>query len=531
MPGIFQDMKRSRESDSSPPTDDPPSDEVQAVASLAGAESVPANPGPTGLPPSGQSIVTGSLSGIQSSQVPGLGQTQRPTSSHTQYELVVVQNPRRARTCGFTAEVKDRRMIDPPPIVQLFMRRGGQLVPAGEVQSRSLTCHVALYAADGLTDCSVVLNPRDVALDAYFTSLGILPANAVATPTVTAGGRNTSPSSPAPPGHRTPTSLQERSPRSSSFQSRPAEYSHESTDFANPAEGSSSSFLAFSSHAQGLESQSFSSFQSPLPQVPATLSLANPQHPRPPILPPSATPMVAGSGLTNLKVTFTGSSGSSTRPINIITTHHLAATSGLRSSGLISPAGGADADTLALNPLPSYPLQPAQAHYSASSHSRSQTTASTDPSPQSGPEDRVSPVQYTFGPGPVPSPTGVTVSQPSSWNSSLVGSLVAVPFVAFDMQSQPGVFFIFNDLSIRMQGIYRLQFTLFEINPNTPVMPRLATVQSEPFEAFPPKQFPGVSESTELTKHLARQGASLHVRRDLSAHRSFGSSSSLSTGE
>lgn len=40
------------------------------------------------------------------------------------YELVVCQQPLHARMCGFGE--KDRRPIDPPPIVQLIAREKGQ---------------------------------------------------------------------------------------------------------------------------------------------------------------------------------------------------------------------------------------------------------------------------------------------------------------------------------------------------------------------------------------------------------------------
>lgn len=43
---------------------------------------------------------------------------------YSTYELVVCQQPLHARMCGFGE--KDRRPIDPPPIVQLIVRQEGQ---------------------------------------------------------------------------------------------------------------------------------------------------------------------------------------------------------------------------------------------------------------------------------------------------------------------------------------------------------------------------------------------------------------------
>lgn len=43
------------------------------------------------------------------------------------YELVVCQQPLHARMCGFGE--KDRRPIDPPPIVKLVVKQEGQKGP------------------------------------------------------------------------------------------------------------------------------------------------------------------------------------------------------------------------------------------------------------------------------------------------------------------------------------------------------------------------------------------------------------------
>lgn len=48
----------------------------------------------------------------------GLG---RPSQRSKKYKLILVQQPIRARCCGFGE--KDRRPIDPPPILQLFIEK------------------------------------------------------------------------------------------------------------------------------------------------------------------------------------------------------------------------------------------------------------------------------------------------------------------------------------------------------------------------------------------------------------------------
>ena len=108
-------------------------------------------------------------------------------------------------------------------------------------------------------------------------------------------------------------------------------------------------------------------------------------------------------------------------------------------------------------------------------------------------------------------------------------------------------YFIFPDLSVRHEGKYRLSFNLFEevkepkdadaeppvaspehpnhklpqINPLAPqahVHFRLE-VKSEPFVVFSAKKFPGLAESTSLSRIVAEQGCRVRIRRDVRMRR------------
>ena len=108
----------------------------------------------------------------------------------------------------------------------------------------------------------------------------------------------------------------------------------------------------------------------------------------------------------------------------------------------------------------------------------------------------------------------------------LMGTIVASPFIGTDRSAPPsgveharlGCFFIFPDMSCRQNGLYRLRFTHMQINLD--VLPagsssdlNIATIESDVFEVFSAKDFPGMRPSTALTKELKRQGAPVSVKK------------------
>ena len=108
-------------------------------------------------------------------------------------------------------------------------------------------------------------------------------------------------------------------------------------------------------------------------------------------------------------------------------------------------------------------------------------------------------------------------------------------------------YFIFPDLSVRHEGKYRLSFNLFEElkeskdadaepaitspdHPNnkllrsSPMAPQSHVhfrleVKSEPFIVFSAKKFPGLAESTALSRVVAEQGCRVRIRRDVRMRR------------
>ncbi|KAF1828795.1 hypothetical protein BDW02DRAFT_204733 [Decorospora gaudefroyi] len=98
----------------------------------------------------------------------------------------------------------------------------------------------------------------------------------------------------------------------------------------------------------------------------------------------------------------------------------------------------------------------------------------------------------------------------------------------------PAGYFIFPDLSVRHEGKYRLSFALFEnlsevkdLDPEDPdviydgnnFVTHRAEVKSAPFDVFSAKKFPGLSESTSLSRMVAEQGCRVRIRRDVRMRR------------
>lgn len=111
--------------------------------------------------------------------------------------------------------------------------------------------------------------------------------------------------------------------------------------------------------------------------------------------------------------------------------------------------------------------------------------------------------------------------------------------MAYLDRPSPAGYFIFPDLSVRHEGKYRLSFALYEelkdpkdmdsddrsalashaqSGIDAHVSHRLE-VKSSPFTVFSAKKFPGLSESTALSRMVAEQGCRVRIRRDVRMRR------------
>jgi hypothetical protein len=122
---------------------------------------------------------------------------------------------------------------------------------------------------------------------------------------------------------------------------------------------------------------------------------------------------------------------------------------------------------------------------------------------------------------------------------NLIGSLTVNAFRLTDTESKVGFWFVLQDLSVRTEGLFRyaplrqkaqgymlihserLKMNFVDVGSgqgnntlNQGRAPVLATCFSEQFQVYSAKKFPGVIESTPLSKAFASQGIKIPIRKD-----------------
>ncbi|KAI9323443.1 velvet factor [Dichotomocladium elegans] len=110
------------------------------------------------------------------------------------------------------------------------------------------------------------------------------------------------------------------------------------------------------------------------------------------------------------------------------------------------------------------------------------------------------------------------ISNPPKYTRVLMGSLVSSPSLLKNPEGEQGLYFAFPDLSIRTEGQYTLRFSLMKLS-STDFQPGakskiLCQTFSNPFTVYSAKKFPGMTESTELSKTFAKQGLKIPIRND-----------------
>jgi len=108
-------------------------------------------------------------------------------------------------------------------------------------------------------------------------------------------------------------------------------------------------------------------------------------------------------------------------------------------------------------------------------------------------------------------------------NRNLIGSVAASAFCLTDTNDREGIWFVLQDLSVRLEGSYRLKFSFVNVGtarergPSSIVkgkVPILSWCFSDSFNVYSAKKFPGVCESTALSKTFATQGIKIPIRKD-----------------
>jgi hypothetical protein len=135
---------------------------------------------------------------------------------------------------------------------------------------------------------------------------------------------------------------------------------------------------------------------------------------------------------------------------------------------------------------------------------------------------------YPGPPQPQMYPQQYTASVPPQQSAgmftrNLIGSLTVNANQLRDPKGKEGHWFVLQDLSVRTEAHFRLKMSFFDVGAgigdggsklHLGKRPVLATVFSQPFQVYSAKKFPGVIESTELSKCFAGQGIKIPIRKD-----------------
>ncbi|GAB7364025.1 hypothetical protein MBLNU230_g4582t1 [Neophaeotheca triangularis] len=99
-------------------------------------------------------------------------------------------------------------------------------------------------------------------------------------------------------------------------------------------------------------------------------------------------------------------------------------------------------------------------------------------------------------------------------SKTLAGQTVSSLHRLKDPTNDDGAFFVFGDLSVRRTGTYVLCFSLWEMTKETFQVSMIKTVSSDYFTVYSAKEFPGLQESTYLSRAFSDQGVRLRLRKE-----------------
>ncbi|KAH9927228.1 velvet factor-domain-containing protein [Fomitopsis serialis] len=472
------------------------------------------------------------------------------------YSLDVAQNPLRARMCGFGD--KDRRPLAPAAVAKMIVRReDGSALDVDDIDTSFFLVTVDLWSADGKQEMNLVLHPTSA--DRY------VPAN---TPKPKRRGTNST-AQRSNSGRKSPTSPAPVPPAPAPTQGRypPQVYPYAAQQ---PPVSESSSYQSIGTY--GAPSDASQTWAYP---PPTSMERAS-QYPPAPVLPSihslgrngsssngsaatvgynSATASGAGAGegwhLENQGREDAGGMGyrtwppdasyppidnnGVTRPSGAIepslrASHASASTSDVRENSCVPLAPTPYAETHFRCRYPQEPYNPIGQPGTAQSLEGSAYASAPYPSQQHQPPPPPSqahqpPSQYQEAPyaqDPTP-PSAMPPLPRHTYTRTLVGPLCANACRLLDEHRTPGIFFLFQDLSIRTEGTFRLRLRL--MNVGSPPAPEpgsrfinigfskiLAQTFTDPFVVYSAKRFPGVPETTALSIALGNQGQKLPLR-------------------
>ncbi|KAF8843097.1 hypothetical protein BDN67DRAFT_1030044 [Paxillus ammoniavirescens] len=448
------------------------------------------------------------------------------------YSLEVVQHPLRARMCGFGD--KDRRPLAPAAVAKMIVRRDdNSVVDVDELDCSFFLVTVDLWSADGRREMNLVLHPSSSA-DRY------IPAS-TAKPKKPRGANPTAPSPcsdhPSPPSsHSTPNSATEPSRHPMDSQplmstimpgQTPSGYNSSTYSYTPPGPSLPDGMTYPGSNTYSSSPDSPESWGLP------PTGAQNFHNPALRNAPRSGMPAAAGGEPWNASPTYRADADTMsyrtwpvTDPSYQTPLHPQAGVYGNQdvdpSNRSYHPTAQPDPqqwnqshqesysapsqgsyDGSTLYSAPAYPQQ-SQIPYYQNQYAQSSTSSSSSPPPPASTH-------------PLPRHT---------YTRTLVGPLSSNACRLLDEHRRPGIFFLFQDLSVRTEGTFRLRLRLMNIGDSpapeagalrvhTQVSPVLAQTFTHPFVVFSAKRFPGVPDTTALSIAFGNQGQKLPLVRSL----------------
>ncbi|KAL0949238.1 hypothetical protein HGRIS_009316 [Hohenbuehelia grisea] len=462
-----------------------------------------------------------------------------------QYSLEIVQHPLRARMCGFGD--KDRRPLAPAAVAKMIVKReDNSLVDVDEVDCSFFLVTVDLWSGDGKHEMNLVLHPSSA--DRYVPTQ----------PKPRRRGTSTS-AAPQSSGHQSPP----RSTPTPQFPNRMRE-----TQQQPPPPSTVAPIMPPQAPGYSAPGSYFPAQPPPIPEAmgyqqagpygpapaegnptwgyPQTSSVdRNATYP-PPVLPSihsfGRSPASGGVGNTG------GPDGwqqpeSATRedsemlpyrpwPMDNAMQMDQHAAQGVYNNPPVDPSlrTSNSSDT---NENSSGTNHRTLGSGSGESLNANAASAATDHSmyasasyAQHTSQPQYYPGQYAAGaPGSTqPPPSSALPPLPRhTYTRTLVGPLSANACRLLDEHRKPGIFFLFQDLSVRTEGSFRLRLRLMNVGAHpapdagavrvhNDVSPVLAQTFTDAFMVYSAKRFPGVPDTTALSIAFGNQGQKLPLR-------------------
>ncbi|KAL4076205.1 velvet factor-domain-containing protein [Scleroderma citrinum] len=467
-------------------------------------------------------------------------------SGRRHYSLEVVQHPIRARMCGFGD--KDRRPLAPAVVAKMVVRKeDNSIVDADEVDCSFFLVTVDLWSADSKREMNLVLHPSSTADRCVPVGANKSKRPRGSNPTVPSP-RSEQPSPPS--SHSTPSSATEPSRISMDQQVvNPMMASATTPGYHNPNYPYVTAGASLSDSVNYSGSSSFtSSPDSPsgwsYTSAPGSGQVDRSNIHNPTMLrgaPRNGIPTVtAGESwhaqpsfrTENDATNFRGWSAPADPPYSPVTHTQASIYGGQEAESSARPHPLAPLDMGKLHAwsrfyVPSDQL-PGQGRYSqdqygVSGHGYDNSAVYSSPiHPQQSPQATYYQHHYAQSTSSSPPSSAHPLSR-HSYTRTLVGPLSSNACRLLDEHRRPGIFFLFQDLSVRTEGTFRLRLRLMNVGDSTTpgsgalrvhtnVSPVLAQAFTEPFIVYSAKRFPGVPDTTPLSIAFGNQGQKLPLR-------------------